>query len=66
MPRVDPHQGLMPSLLDRLIDPDAEGTVGRHGYDLQQVIDAVRRDLEDLLNTHPSYTDIPDPEPLAR
>jgi type VI secretion system protein ImpF len=60
MPRVDPNQGLMPSLLDRLIDPDAEGTVGRHGYDLQQVIDAVRRDLEDLLNTHPSYTDIPE------
>jgi type VI secretion system protein ImpF len=60
MPRLDPQQGLMPSLLDRLIDPDTEGTAGRHGYDLQQIIDAVRRDLEELLNTHPSYTDIPE------
>jgi type VI secretion system protein ImpF len=59
MPRVDPNQGLMPSLLDRLIDPDSEGTAFRQGYSLEQIIDAVRRDLEDLLNTHQSYLRFP-------
>jgi len=52
-------QGLMPSLIDRLIDPDAEGTQWRFGYSLEQVVDAVRRDLEDLLNSHPAFTEIP-------
>jgi type VI secretion system protein ImpF len=57
MARSEQQQhGLMPSILDRLIDPDAEGTAWRQGYDLQQIIDAVRRDLEDLLNTHPTYS----------
>ena len=55
-----PQHGLMPSMLDRLIDPDTTGTVWRHGYAIEQVIDAVRRDLEDLLNTHQSYVDFPE------
>jgi type VI secretion system protein ImpF len=53
------QQGLMPSLIDRLIDPDAEGTAFRYGYSLEQVIDSVRRDLEDLLNSHPAFTKVP-------
>jgi type VI secretion system protein ImpF len=60
MPRNEvQQQGLMPSLIDRLIDPDAEGTQFRYGYSLEQVIDSVRRDLEDLLNSHPAFTKVP-------
>ena len=47
----DPFQGLMPSVLDRLIDAESAGTPARQGYGLAQMEDAVRRDLEDLLNT---------------
>jgi type VI secretion system protein ImpF len=49
-------QGLMPSLLDRLIDPDTAGTQWRFGYGVEQITDAVRRDLEELLNAHPPYS----------
>jgi type VI secretion system protein ImpF len=43
--------GISPSLLDRLIDPASGGTTWRPGYALDQIMDTVRRDLEDLLNT---------------
>jgi type VI secretion system protein ImpF len=43
--------GFLPSILDRLIDPDSAGTLARTGYGLNEMIDAVRRDLEELLNT---------------
>ena len=59
MSRLDPPQGLLPSLLDRLIDPDSMGTGGRPGYGLQQLIDSVRSDLEDLLNTRQSLQGVP-------
>jgi len=49
---VNAPAGLMSSILDRLVDPDSEGTAWRMGYDLQQIIDSIRRGLEDLLNTH--------------
>ena len=52
MSRIDPQQGLMPSLLDRLIDPEADGTNWQRGYSVQQMVAAVFRDLEELLNTH--------------
>jgi type VI secretion system protein ImpF len=58
--RVDPNQGLMPSILDRLIDPDSAGTASRYGYGVEQMIDAVRRDLEDLLNTRQSHMGLPE------
>jgi type VI secretion system protein ImpF len=51
--------GLVPSILDRLIAPDADGSAWRRGFGLEQVRDAVRRDLEDLLNTHRSHADLP-------
>lgn len=51
MSRVDVNQGLMPSILDRLIDPESGGTAWRRGYGIEQMMEAVRRDVEDLLNT---------------
>jgi type VI secretion system protein ImpF len=51
VPQPDPFQTLQPSLLDRLIDAESAGTPDRPGYTLRQMENAVRRDLEDLLNT---------------
>ncbi len=59
MARADPLQGLMPSLLDRLIDPEADGTSWQHGYSVQQMVAAVFRDLEELLNTRQTAVGIP-------
>jgi type VI secretion system protein ImpF len=56
-------QGLIPSLLDRLIDPDSAGTAARPGYSLDHAIRAIDRDIEDLLNTHSPYSAIPDDYP---
>jgi type VI secretion system protein ImpF len=58
MPPIDPQQALMPSVLDRLIDPDSAGTAARRGYGLGQMTDAVRRDLTELLNTRLSCHDV--------
>jgi type VI secretion system protein ImpF len=46
---------MMPSLLDRLIDPESMGVGGRTGYGMKQMTDAVRDDLEELLNTRQSH-----------
>jgi type VI secretion system protein ImpF len=54
----------MPSILDRLIDPESRGTEWRRGYGLEQMLEAVRRDLEDLLNTR--QTDMGLPTELVR
>jgi len=59
MSRLDASAGLRASLLDRLIDPDSDGTSSQPGCTLEQMIDSVRRDLEDLLNTHQSLMEIP-------
>jgi type VI secretion system protein ImpF len=60
MPRLEVLPGLQPSLLDRLIDPDSGGTAARRGYGLEQVRDALQRDLEDLLNTRQSHAGLPE------
>jgi type VI secretion system protein ImpF len=60
MPQNDAEQALMPSILDRLIDPDSEGTAWRRGYSVEQMSDAVKRDLEDLLNTRQSHIGLPE------
>jgi len=60
MSRIDSQQGLTPSLLDRLIDPTSEGTAWRGGYGIEQMIEVVRRDVEDLLNTHRTGAVIPE------
>jgi type VI secretion system protein ImpF len=64
MPREETQVGLMPSLLDRLTDSTSGGTAWRRGYGVEQMVEAVRRDLEDLLNTrqttHGLSTDFPE------
>src|SRR5690349_19625335 len=50
----------MPSLLDRLIDPESGGTNWRRGYGPEQMMEAVRRDLEELLNTRQSLAGLPE------
>lgn len=60
MSRIPSQQALMPSILDRLIDPGSGGTAWRRGYGLQDMVDVVRRDLEDLLNTRQSHQGLPE------
>jgi type VI secretion system protein ImpF len=50
----------MPSILDRLIDPDTGGTAWRRGYGIEQMVETVHRDLEDLLNTRESHQGLPE------
>jgi len=51
MSRIPSNQPIMPSILDRLIDPDSGGTVAKPYYDVEQIMSVVRRDLEYLLNS---------------
>lgn len=60
MARIASQEGLRPSMLDRLVNPESEGTSWRRGYSVNQMIDAVRKDLEDLLNSHRTAADIPE------
>jgi type VI secretion system protein ImpF len=53
---VEVELGLLPSILDRLIDPESAGTAILIGYNERKMMDAVRRDLEDLLNTRQTHT----------
>jgi type VI secretion system protein ImpF len=55
MAQLDLPSTLMPSLKDRLLDPESTGTKGQPGYNLRQIFNSVREDLEDLLNTRRSY-----------
>jgi len=57
--RVDSHRGLEPSILDRLIPQDPAGLVRANGASVEQLVEAVRRDLEDLLNTRQTQRDLP-------
>jgi type VI secretion system protein ImpF len=60
MPTQEAQQGLLPSVLDRLIDPDSAGTSAQRGYSINQVVEAIHRDLEDLLNTRQTLTRLPE------
>ena len=55
MAQLDLPSALMPSLKDRLIDPDSMGTMGGPAYSLRQILDSVREDLEELLNTRRTH-----------
>ena len=55
MAQLDLPTALLPSLKDRLLDPDSMGTKGRPGYTLTQILESVRDDLDELLNTRRSY-----------
>ncbi len=57
MPRPHREPNWMPSLLDRLIDPDAQGTAEQPWYDAEATIGAISRDLNDLLNTRQTQAD---------
>jgi len=59
MSRINPQLALKASLLDRLIDPESDGTAAQPGCTVDHLIDSVRRDLEDLLNTHRMVPEIP-------
>jgi type VI secretion system protein ImpF len=60
------QSGLRPSLLDRLVDPESEGTSWRRGYSVEQMIDTIRRDLEDLLNSRRMLGDLAEEYPEVR
>ena len=51
---------LLPSLFDRLLDPTSMGSPSSPGYTEREMLNAVRADLEDLLNTRNSGVDIPE------
>lgn len=61
MARVDPHRGLVPSVLDRLIPQGTTSNVPTRwdGATVEQMTEAVRRDLEALLNTRQTQGDLP-------
>ncbi len=60
MSRLNVLPGIQPSILDRLIDPDSGGTASRRGYGIEQIRDALQRDLEELLNTRQSDVGLPE------
>jgi len=60
MARVEQHQAILPSIIDRLIDAQSGGTRGHAGYTVRQMIAAVHRDLDDLLNTRQSHAGLPE------
>ncbi len=43
--------GMMPSVFDRIVDPESLGTRARPGFSVDDLVASVRRDVEDLLNT---------------
>ena len=58
MPPSNQAPRLLPSILDRLIDPESMGGLVA-GYDPREMMDAVRADLEELLNTRQTTVDVP-------
>ncbi|MDH5545253.1 MAG: type VI secretion system baseplate subunit TssE [Gammaproteobacteria bacterium] len=56
MARVTKTQELKPSVLDRLLDPQAGASgTGSSSVNMSKIRDALRRDLENLLNTRRPY-----------
>jgi type VI secretion system protein ImpF len=49
----------VPSVLDRLTAPESFGSGPSLGHNLTQIIEGVRRDVEDLLNTHQTHQGMP-------
>ncbi len=60
MARIGARQQLMPTILDRLTDPEIAGAGAQWGYTISEMIDAVRRDVEELLNTRQSHQGLPE------
>ncbi len=57
---------LLPSFLDRLIDAGRSESSGAVVYTLEQMIDTVRADIEELLNTRQSQPMFDCPYPLVK
>jgi type VI secretion system protein ImpF len=69
MNQPSPKSSLLPSILDRLIEPqgEEEADLGSRGQSVRELEEAVRRDLQDLLNTRRAAIDgYPDDAELAR
>ncbi len=67
MAHIDPRLGLTPTILDRLIDPESGGTSWQRGYSFEEMLSAIRRDLEELLNAQLPLVLVPEEFPeLAR
>lgn len=69
MSQPGPKSSLLPSILDRLIEPRGEepAEISSRGQSVRELEEAVRRDLQDLLNTRQSASDyIPDDAELSR
>lgn len=54
-----PASRMLPSIYDRLRDPESMGSVASPGYDERRMFDAVRADLEELLNTRLTVYHVP-------
>lgn len=61
-----PARGLQPSVLDRLCDPESAGTAMLSGYSVEQMVGAVLRDLNELLNTVQGVAAVPAEFPQTR
>lgn len=69
MTQSSAKSSLLPSILDRLIEPKGEESVDlqRRGQTVRELEEAVRRDLQDLLNTRCAAMDgFPEDTELAR
>lgn len=55
MPRPDEDAKCLPSLLDRLTECSLYGASSRPWYGISQTMEAVQRDLENLLNTRQTH-----------
>ncbi|MGL4465286.1 MAG: type VI secretion system baseplate subunit TssE [Planctomycetia bacterium] len=66
MPNGPIIPGLLPSIIDRLIDSDSSGTTAAPGYTVEHVLDTVRRDLEELLNTRRTMDEAEESLPEVR
>ena len=55
MPILDEQVVLMPSVLDRLVDVSLRNGGDRPWYDMSRMIEAVQRDLQELLNTRETH-----------
>jgi type VI secretion system protein ImpF len=69
MNQPNAKSSLLPSIIDRLIEPRGEETsdLHRRGQTVRELEEAVRRDLQDLLNTRRAAIDgFPDDTELSR
>lgn len=60
MSRLNPKQRLLPSILDRLSDPDAAGTREMPWYSVSDMLRAILKDLDALMNTRKQGPEIPE------